>query len=397
MKILLTLIVTALVSACHVMPKQLDNFGQDDNGLFQRLVEEDTLSVGMSGSPLYTAELQQWWNSPSIALRSQLYENAELQYGDLLRLNSMPFEELSGLYQITSGGDIDLPFIGQVSVVNTSLAQAQMTIINALQVSGWYKEGITKVQLSIVEAAPVSVVIRGSVFKPGQTLINPTSKNVRPDEIRQLTGSFTRSKNLFNALRSAGGIRPDADLGRIYLKRGESIYQFDLTSVFTGLEDLKVPDLQNGDQIYVASAGQEQYELITPTAITPPGMRVFMSNLTAPSLSNAQSAIGNDASRVPYGVSMFDVAVSANCVGGTQMANGSRSIVLVTRNHGSKKQLVISRRIDDLLAESSNPLVNPYIMPNDAIACYDSKFTNFRDVARGLGELLNPIILGGLL
>ena len=126
-------------------------------------------------------------------------------------------------------------------------------------------------------------------------------------------------------------------------------------------------------------------------------MRVFTSNLTAPALRHAQSAISDAATKAPYGESMIDIAISASCVGGTQMANGSRSIVLVTRNHGSSKQIVILRRIDDLLAQSSNPQVNPYIMPNDAIACYDSKFTNFRDVARGLGELISPLLLGTLL
>lgn len=396
MKILIIPLVAILLSGCQVIPKQLDDFKQDRSGLFQRLVEEDILTVDIS-SNAYTTKVRQWWDSPSIVLGSQLHKSHALQDGDLLRINSTPFKELNGLYQITSDGNIELPFIGQIPVSGLSLAQAKMMSLDALRVNGWYKEGITKVQLSIVEAAPVSVVIRGSVFNPGQTLLNSTSKKDRIDDIRQKTGSFTHAKNLLNALRSAGGVRPDADLRRIYLKRGESVYQYDLRGMITGFKDSQAPDLQNGDQIYVASVGREQYKLIRPSAITPPGMRVFMSNLTAPALSNAQSAIGNDASRVPYGVSMIDVAVSANCVGGTQMANGSRSIVLITRNHGSKKQIVISRRIDDLLAESSNPQVNPYIMPNDAIACYDSKFTNFRDVARGLGELISPFLLGRLL
>lgn len=397
MRTLIISLIAALLSGCHVVPKQLDDFGQDRSGLFQRLVEDDVVTVDIKGPSASTTEVRQWWEAPSVALSSQLPKTNTLQDGDLLRLNSTPFEELNGLYQITSDGDIELPFIGRIPVAGLSLVQAQTMSLDALRRNGWYKEGVTKVQLSIVESAAVSIVISGSVFNPGQTLLNSAAKSDRIDDIRQQTGSFTRAKNLFNALRSAGGIRPDADLTRIYLKRDESIYQYDLSSVISGFTDPKVPDLQTGDQIYVPSLGQVQYSLIRPSAITPPGMRVFMSNLTAPALGNAQSAIGNDASRVPYGVSMIDIAISANCVGGTQMANGSRSVVLVTRNHGSKQQIVISRRIDDLLAQSSNPQVNPYIMPNDAIACYDSKFTNFRDVARGLGELISPILLGRLL
>ena len=117
-------------------------------------------------------------------------------------------------------------------------------------------------------------------------------------------------------------------------------------------------------------------------------MRIFMSNLTAPALSNAQSAVGSDATRLPYGSSLLDSAISANCIGGTHQANASRSIVMVTRNYGSQRQLVIRRSINQLLANSSDPSVNPYVMPNDGVACYDSQFTNFRDVARGVICLL---------
>ena len=160
---------------------------------------------------------------------------------------------------------------------------------------------------------------------------------------------------------------------------------------------METPSLINGDEIYVSSTSSEDISLIKPSQITPPGMRILLSNLTAPALNNAQSAVGADATRLPYGASLLDSAVSANCIGGTHSANASRSVVLITRNHGSKKQLVIKRTINQLLANSSNYEVNPYLMPNDGVACYDSRFTNFRDVARGVGELVGPIVLGGLL
>ena len=158
-----------------------------------------------------------------------------------------------------------------------------------------------------------------------------------------------------------------------------------------------MPTLIQGDEIYIASRGEEDTRLIRPTPITPPGMRVLMSNLTAPALSNAQSAIGNDATRLVYGASLLDAAISANCVGGTHNANASRSILLVTRHHGSTEQIVIRRSINQLLANASDYTVNPYLMPDDGVACYDSRFTNLRDVARGIGELFGPILLGGIL
>jgi len=68
-----------------------------------------------------------------------------------------------------------------------------------------------------------------------------------------------------------------------------------------------------------------------------------------------------------------------------------------TRNYGSQRQLVIRRSINQLLANSSDSSVNPYVMPNDGVACYDSQFTNFRDVARGVVEIVSPLFLRGVL
>jgi len=170
-----------------------------------------------------------------------------------------------------------------------------------------------------------------------------------------------------------------------------------LQHTISGTKTSAIPTLVAGDEIFVASTQKENAQLVRPSQITPPGMRILMSNLTAPALNNAQSSVGADSTRLPYGSSLLDSAISANCVGGTQSANASRMLVLVTRNYGSEQQIVIKRTINRLLANSSNHQVNPLLMPNDAVACYDSRFTNFRDVARGLGELITPLIFGGLL
>lgn len=183
----------------------------------------------------------------------------------------------------------------------------------------------------------------------------------------------------------------------MYLKRGTQISKISLKHIVNGTQFVSTPSLLEGDVVFVQSTGSEDRGLIKPSQITPPGMRIFMSNLTAPALSNAQSAVGADSTRLPYGSSLLDSAISANCVGGTHQANASRSVILVTRNHGSNEQVVIKRSVNQLLANSSEFQVNPYVMPNDAIACYDSRFTNFRDVARGVVEIISPLFFGGVL
>jgi hypothetical protein len=231
------------------------------------------------------------------------------------------------------------------------------------------------------------------VFNPGRVSINTSPINKPADEIQQLAGAYSSGRNLAAALMAAGGVRPDADLTRVMLKREGVIFKVDITSVISSDDYVEMPQLSNGDHILVYSSGKEASDLIRPSQITPPGMRVFISNLTSPT----NVSTGTDATRLPYGASLIDVMMAANCGGGTASANASRSIVLITKNHGAKNQIAISRSINQLLRNTSNPSINPYIMPNDALACYDSRFTNFRDVARGLGDLLNPFFLGRLL
>jgi len=395
MKLLAFIASCFLLSACAVIPNNLDSQNQDNNGAFKRVVVESlqTRSVFMGAE----SSKKIWWAEPEFKPLSELDAGIKLGRGDMLDLKSQALSSLSGRYQINQAGAIDLPFVGSFEVAGLSVQAAISKLQNWLVSNKWLERSYTTLQISVVDYGSVSVQVEGAVFNQGSVVIGVKSKALPQMQILQDTGFFNRDRSLAEALQRAGGLRPDADMARIYLNRQGRVYRLSLDTLLGASEIASLPYLQNGDRIFVASIGYEQIDLIRPTAVTPPGMRVFLSNLTAPALSNAQSSIGNDSNRVPYGVSLIDVAVSANCVGGTQMANASRSVVLITRNYGSMQQIVISRSINELLQHASNHDVNPFVMPNDAVACYDSKFTNFRDVARGLGELISPILLGRLL
>ena len=249
--------------------------------------------------------------------------------------------------------------------------------------------------VSIVDLAPVQVSISGAVFMPGRVTINQKPIDLPEQVTQQLGGSYSLGRDLTAAITAAGGVRPDAKLDEVYIKRSEKYYQIDLTGLLTGESSVQSPNLIDGDEIIVRTSGVEDNHLIRPSQITPAGMRVFISNLTAPALDNANSAVGNDSTRLPYGVSLLDAAVTANCIGGTQSANAARSVILISRSFGTRQALVIEREIDQLLAHASDNQLNPFIMPNDAVTCYDSRFTNFRDVARGFAEILAPFFVAG--
>ncbi|PHR75871.1 MAG: hypothetical protein COA64_11485, partial [Henriciella sp.] len=152
--------------------------------------------------------------------------------------------------------------------------------------------------------------------------------------------------------------------------------------------------------VHVPSRGCFQLALARPSRITPPGIRVFMSNLTQPAASNAASAIGEDATRLPYGTRFLQGLVSANCVGGIQATNARRWGVLISRNPVTGESEVIARSIEDLVRRADRDHFNPVLLPNDAIACYDSHVTNVRDVIATVSEaaspVLNAMLIGGL-
>jgi protein involved in polysaccharide export with SLBB domain len=391
--ILYASLAVIFLSGCAVLPKQLDSQYQDDGQHFARLIE--------SGSNPFAAYEQSRLSDDVYSLKhfknDSLLNQQVIVRGDILSIKIAGLPEFDGLYQVTGQNTIELPFTEAISTYGETRVGLIEKLKTELVRLKWFYQDYINLDVSIVSFAPIDVTVAGSVFNPGRVSVNNQPALKQKEVINQSAGTFTPNRNLVSAIQAAGGIRPDADLNRVYLKRGAAIFRVPLVNILNGEHFTDTPYLINGDEIMVASTNLENVAFIKPSQITPPGMRVFMSNLTAPSFSNAQAAVGSDSTRLPYGASLLDSAISANCVGGTQSANASRSIILVTRNYGSTKQLVVKRSINQLLANSSDNSVNPYLMPNDAVACYDSRFTNFRDVARGIGELVGPIVLGGLL
>lgn len=391
----LIIALSLVVSACAVVPKNLDSHGQDDGEHFSRKIvsaEPDALYAYADTLFAYAHGV----NAVTEHESRSFYQTTFVR-GDMLKLRIIGMDQYDGLYQITAQGNLDLPFVKSFPATGRSREELIDDIERELVHLKWFYQESVKVDLSLLKLAAINVSVTGAVFNPGRVIIN-SQPITKPDGvIQQTAGGFSSRRNVISALSAAGGIRPDADTENVYLKRGDKVLPISLNSIIDGVGFSDTPTLINGDQIIVRSTGYVNPSLIKPSQVTPPGMRVFMSNLTAPALSNAQSAVGADSTRLPYGSSLLDSVISANCIGGTHQANASRSVVLVTRNLGSTQQIVVRRSINQLLANSSNPLVNPFMMPNDGIACYDSRFTNFRDVARGIGELIGPLLFGSLL
>jgi hypothetical protein len=83
---------------------------------------------------------------------------------------------------------------------------------------------------------------------------------------------------------------------------------------------------------------------------------------------------------------MLQALVSGNCVGGTQVTNADRWAILITTNPMTGQSEVVERQIEALVRRPDRDAYNPVLMPNDALACYDSNVQNVRDILKSIGD-----------
>lgn len=306
-----------------------------------------------------------------------------LSRNDLLDVRVGDDEVFNGAYVISRDGTLRLPFLRPIQAQGRSTDAIEADLARQLIGEQFYDEA-PRLSVRLTDLAAVNVAVSGAVFQPGAVQIGGQPGD-QIDSVRQVAlGASTDSRNLSAALRAAGGIRPDADLSAVALFRQGRKYTLDLRGVFEGRNAFDVM-LLTGDEIVVASRQCFQEDLMRPSPVSPPGVRLFLSNLTQPATGNAPSAVGREVREMPYGTRYLQAVVDTNCVGGARTTSASRSAVLFSRNPVTQVSVVIERDIENLLRRADRDDYDPYLLPGDAIACYDSTITNVTEVGRALG------------
>lgn len=313
--------------------------------------------------------------------------------GDRLKLSvSGDTDMLTGTYVVGSNGRLVIQGIAEIQASGRSRGAVEQELRRVLIAERMIRDIAGNVKLIQAETAGVQVSVEGAVFEPGLVRAGERSSEVRAVTVdHPAAGDFNSGRSLSTALRAAGGIRPDASAQTVYLVRGGNYAVIDTTPAFSGGVPAD-PQLAAGDRIVVPSAGCFNADYVRPSSVTAPGVRVYLSNLSRPAASNAASAIGKDSTSFPYGTRMLQGLVSANCVGGSAM-NAGRKAVLISRNPVNGKSIVISRSVEGLVRGADRDELNPFLMPGDAIACYDSGAMTLVDAVGVVGNLLGPAVL----
>lgn len=315
-----------------------------------------------------------------------------LSPGDLIEVMMEYGEGFNGTYVLDNLGLLSLPIINAIDASGISPRELSQRIEIALIKAGIFRPAMATVHVKILHLAEIEVPVTGAVFQPGRVLINQKSAKSEMDQRVGAAGDYSSKRLLSEAVRAAYGVRPDAKLDQVILIRQGWQIEVDLTGILSGVATQDYP-LIAGDQVIVPSTGCFQSHLVRPSQITPKGFRVFMSNLIDSAQSNSSAGVGRYSTNLPYGTKLLQAAVSANCIGGKEWTNAPRKVMLASVNPITNETQVIERSVEELMRNANRDDINPYVMPNDAIACYDSGVTNLRDVARTAVDLLTPFIL----
>ncbi len=315
-----------------------------------------------------------------------------LSPGDMVDINMEFGDGFNGSYVIDNLGLIHLPIVSPIEAAGKTPRQVSNDIEMALVRANIFRPQTARASVRVLHWAAIEVPVSGAVFQPGRVVINDRSANSIQDDKLLASGDYSNKRLLSEAIRAASGIRPDAKLDQVILVRNGWQIEVDLTGILSGTPVRDYP-LIDGDQVIVPSTGCFQPFLVRPSQITPKGFRVFMSNLIDSAQSNSAAGISSYATNIPYGTRLLQAAVSANCIGGKEWTNAPRKVMLASLNPITNQTLVVERSVEQLMRAANRDQINPFLMPNDAVACYDSSVTNLRDVARTLVDVLAPFSL----
>ena len=344
------------------------------------------------------AEAQKsWWNRYtaslvvlSLALIPASSLALPLSPGDRIKITIPEGEEFSGIFEVNIDGKLEIPYLPPLQAAGLEPEQIRGNLRRSLVNLGFFQPSYLQVSLNIVQWAPVEVFVSGETFVPGRVLVNELSPSETTQAPVPVSGQYPPNRFLSTSLKQAGGITPKADISAIRLTRNGRTSLHDLSGILSGRPFQDVPVIA-GDQIEVPSTGAVNPALVRVSQITPSGVKIFLSNLTVPSSSNASSGISRDATSFSYGSRFSQAVVAANCVGGTGLTNAGRTAVLVRTNQADGTTAYLQRNVNSLMTGVNSDKNNPYLMANDAVACYDSPFTNIRDLMNTVGEFIGPI------
>ena len=381
------LISTGLMSASSVLAQEAEDIPQ-----LVQPAEDDAADEPTLQRPVAPARVNRAIIPPISSQR------IPLSPGDRLRITipGIGGEEFSGEYEVNFSGALEIPFLDPLPVLGLTATQVQDRLRARLLEEQLFLPQQLRVSIQVLDYAPIQISVNGEVFEPGRILLSQETALLADAEgqVVELPGDYPLERYLTSALKAIGGVRPTADVSRVQIVRnGTLLPEVDLLGIFSGAPVVDYP-LVSGDQIVVPTR-EFQRALVRPSQITPDSIDLYVSNVTQPGGGSVLSGTDNiNVASFEYGTNLAQALVSARCVGGTRTTNANRRALLIQTDDMTGGLTTSEYSVTDLINDSTQSSAeNPYLMPDDAIACYDSRNTNIRGILGTVVDFINPLNL----
>ncbi|MEL6815659.1 MAG: SLBB domain-containing protein [Cyanobacteria bacterium J06598_3] len=293
--------------------------------------------------------------------------NDPLKPGDVVLVDVLGFQNLSGQQQISSNGTVQLPLGGAIFIGGFSpleaiapLQQALLPYIRRPQVS-----------VSLVSTSPLRVSVSGEVLQPGPRLLSTPNS---PDSEQQVPPTLS------TALIESGGITPSADLRNIVIRRPVATRRAGVAAPY-GEFRVNLWDAVSTGNLSADPRIFDGDEIIVPTAdVANIDQRTLLSSTVAPSQITVQVA-GQVNNPGQLNVSpMVGVSGAVAAAGGpTPDADKEAVTLLRMMPDGRVEQLAYT------FGEASEPLID-----GDVVFVEASNQGSVGSAFDFLGRILNP-------
>ena len=288
-----------------------------------------------------------------------------LKPGDVVSINVLGFQNLSGQQQVSSTGTVQLPLGGPIFVGGASPKEAAPAIAEALL--PYVRR--PQVSVALVNASPLRVSVSGEVQEPGPRLLDPANSE---NQAQRLPPTLT------TALMASGGITPDADLRNIVIRRpvlqsaggvNHEEYRVNLWDAVSRGDLSADPRIFSGDEIVVPTATVASLD-----------QQTLLSSTLAP--SEIQIQVAGEVNRPGQITVSPTVGVSGAvaAAGGLNKDGDPEEVVLLRMQpDGSVDQLFYT------FGEASDPL-----MSGDVVVVQTSGRGETGDTFDFIGRILSP-------
>lgn len=264
-------------------------------------------------------------------------------------------------FLIGEDGQVFIPQLGKLQAAGREESELQATVADRLR----EYIRVPSVSVRLVSVSPVSIDVRGAVYRPGTvTLLPDAATQASIKDVGIL-------RTAFNAIRKAGGVRPDANLAGIEIEhegKRKTLALGQDTSVITG------------DRIIISSLGAAQSEANNvPSQLAPSEISVYVSGQDLPA-----TAIGEV--KVKPGTALSG-ALTASGATGQSFLRSDREVVLIRRNTVTGKRDLVSYKLDKIVSGETDPK----LLQDDSILINAGSTANTASFLGFLAPIFNPL------